>query len=426
MTANNLLVSAAQKFYSALVSLDHFNKENDFFDNISSLDSFLSEYRNITFVIQKSLSHTKFMSIYEELRDKYFYDNLSRWFVEKRNEILKEHPFQLQKQVIVSIYDSTTTQRLVSKIFTAEMDADYKSLIEDLRIFLKNNNPVETSFSVEFVYKEISSDDNLFDKLLLGISKMHSFILELNERIGDNSKLFNNIMQKIERLPILRANKTDLFVDDYVYYADNDDFERGSRVEFRLPEIRVPIKDLHGMSFPLEDIGFADIQDETYRLFLNILISHSQIYLMQRHHILPTFFIVYADDTILIQSFDFSLRTTLYRKINELADLIIKSKGSIKAIILINEMWMYKSIQAFKKNYKDRVHTENPRTIFAGHLVDNSLKTYSYLFESDKMNSGAYVLEQLKANPTITKELLFMNPIYEAFDLINDNQIKNN
>ena len=53
-TNDNLLVPAAQKLYSALSSLERFSKHNDFFDNISSLDSFLSEYRNVTFVIQKS------------------------------------------------------------------------------------------------------------------------------------------------------------------------------------------------------------------------------------------------------------------------------------------------------------------------------------------------------------------------------------
>lgn len=51
-TNDNLLVPAAQKLYSALSSLERFSKHNDFFDNISSLDSFLSEYRNVTFVIQ--------------------------------------------------------------------------------------------------------------------------------------------------------------------------------------------------------------------------------------------------------------------------------------------------------------------------------------------------------------------------------------
>ena len=92
-TNDNLLVPAAQKLYSALSSLERFSKHNDFFDNISSLDSFLSEYRNVTFVIQKSLAHTNFFCIYEETRDEFLSGDLGKWFVEKRNEVLKEHPF---------------------------------------------------------------------------------------------------------------------------------------------------------------------------------------------------------------------------------------------------------------------------------------------------------------------------------------------
>lgn len=63
---NNLLVPAAQKLYSALSSLERFSKYNNFYDNISSLDNFLSEYRNVTFVIQKSLAHTN-LRIFSDL-----------------------------------------------------------------------------------------------------------------------------------------------------------------------------------------------------------------------------------------------------------------------------------------------------------------------------------------------------------------------
>ena len=41
------LFPAYQKFYSALNCMERFNKEQDFFDNISALDSFFSEYRNL-------------------------------------------------------------------------------------------------------------------------------------------------------------------------------------------------------------------------------------------------------------------------------------------------------------------------------------------------------------------------------------------
>ena len=63
---SDYLFPALQKYYSALNSLERFNKEANFFDNISALDSFFSEYRNVRFVLQKSIAHTDYKTIYEK------------------------------------------------------------------------------------------------------------------------------------------------------------------------------------------------------------------------------------------------------------------------------------------------------------------------------------------------------------------------
>ena len=60
---SELLYPAYQKLYSALCHLERFDKEANFFDNISSLDAFFSEYRNITFVIQAQLKHTEHFAV---------------------------------------------------------------------------------------------------------------------------------------------------------------------------------------------------------------------------------------------------------------------------------------------------------------------------------------------------------------------------
>lgn len=64
---SGLLYPAYQKLYSALNNLERFNKESNFFDNISAIDSFFTEYRNITFVMQTSLKHTEFYTAYEKI-----------------------------------------------------------------------------------------------------------------------------------------------------------------------------------------------------------------------------------------------------------------------------------------------------------------------------------------------------------------------
>ena len=97
----DLLYPAFQKFYSALSSLERFHKEKSFFENISSLDTFFSEFRNVTFVLQKSLAHTDYMRLYEDLREKYFSE--LKWFVETRNETTKQHPFELIKKIKITV-----------------------------------------------------------------------------------------------------------------------------------------------------------------------------------------------------------------------------------------------------------------------------------------------------------------------------------
>ena len=84
-----LLYPALHKFYSALNSLEKFEKGTNFFENIAYLDNFFSEYRNITFVLQKSLAHTEFKAIYEGLRNEYLVNDVCKWFIDKRNEVVK-------------------------------------------------------------------------------------------------------------------------------------------------------------------------------------------------------------------------------------------------------------------------------------------------------------------------------------------------
>ncbi|MRT93047.1 hypothetical protein [Ancylomarina sp. 16SWW S1-10-2] len=83
--SRGLLYPALHKFYSALSSLEKFEKGSNFFDNICHLDNFFSEYRNITFVLQKSLAKTEFRTVYEKLRDKYLVNDVGKWFIGKRN-----------------------------------------------------------------------------------------------------------------------------------------------------------------------------------------------------------------------------------------------------------------------------------------------------------------------------------------------------
>ncbi|MCW8897870.1 MAG: hypothetical protein OQJ96_09285 [Flavobacteriales bacterium] len=131
--SKGLLYPALHKFYNALSSLEKFEKGSNFFDNISHLDNFFSEYRNITFVLQKSLSKTDFISVYEKLREKHLINNVGKWFVEKRNNIIKESPFDLEKRIVISIYSGKSIFSLPDLVFTIENDVEFSSIVDSLK-----------------------------------------------------------------------------------------------------------------------------------------------------------------------------------------------------------------------------------------------------------------------------------------------------
>lgn len=158
-----LLYPALHKFYSALSCLEKFEKGTNFFDNIGHLDNFFSEYRNITFVLQKSLAHTDFTSTYEKLRDQHLVNNVGRWFIEKRNEVLKQQPFDLEKRIVISIYAGQSPVMLPELIFTIDNDVEYSTIVDSLKTTFVTLGQLEVMFSAEFFFYEHGHTQDLYD-----------------------------------------------------------------------------------------------------------------------------------------------------------------------------------------------------------------------------------------------------------------------
>lgn len=116
------LYPVLQKYYSALKNITELNPNNLFFDNIAYVDNFFSEFRNITLVLQKLLKTDEEKQIYQELNSKHFFNDLMKWFVSTRNEVLKEHPFILKKKIEVSLYYISGENNIFEKIITIDND----------------------------------------------------------------------------------------------------------------------------------------------------------------------------------------------------------------------------------------------------------------------------------------------------------------
>ena len=67
---SDYLFPALQKYYSALNSLERFNKEANFFDNISALDSFFSLSIGMSHLYCKNLLHTQIIKLFMKRTEK--------------------------------------------------------------------------------------------------------------------------------------------------------------------------------------------------------------------------------------------------------------------------------------------------------------------------------------------------------------------
>lgn len=339
-----LLYPAYQKFYSALSSLERFDKEQNFFDNISSLDNFFSEYRNITFVIQAALKHTQYFDDYVSNRDKYLTDH---WFVEKRNQITKQQPFQLVKELDVTLYHAMGHENVYTKSFTVENDLPWTSVIEELKNMFTQISSPEIFFSAKFAYHENGKDIDLWDKLMSGI-------------IGTEGKKVANHRSLKE------------FTESKYFNYDGTPFG----------------------TFVLMHAFIGTVRSDA--------------------DIIPAIMVVYDDDTYDLDAFHANVKTTIYRKINEVAQHILHE--SIKEVFFVSlytSLPDQKNVPLLSKERVELAETE----ILAVMRVDYDLNVEEYVFDRKSLSSMDYLACAMKygRKQRLDVGAFNMMPILNAF-----------
>lgn len=404
-----LLYSAYQKFYSALSSLERFDKEGNFFSNISSLDTFFSEYRNITFALQASLKHTDYFSIYEKYRDTFLTDH---WFVDKRNETTKQKPFQLVKEIGITLYRPYQGFHVLNECFSVENDTPLEAVFDKIKKMFAKIPDEEVFFSASFNFHEANSDVDLFDKLLSGIDSMRKFLSSIDNEINQCCPLCNQIKEKINNIKITKISKDFLLINDYVYYPQNNHFERGMRFSLSLEGSggktlnRVPISTLTNDG-PLN-------YDKTP--FGNFTFMHAIIRCMRpKADIMPVIMIRYEDQTYDLDVFHADIKTTVYRKINEVAKRIKTEK--IKEVYFLSLYAVITDCNALSLTSKERLQLSQ-NDILVSASVDCQLNELEYVFDGEKMENiqyVMYVLENERAHKlNYSRNNMF--PIWNAFN----------
>lgn len=408
-----LLYSALQRFNNALENLDLFRKEKDLIDNIGYLDNFFSNYRSTTFVLQKSLSGTEFKVIYETLRDKYFNNDLGKWFVETRNEIEKQNPFDLNKCLYVTVYHPQRATILVTKSFSVENDVPYSDIIDKFLAFIKALQPIEVHFSIEFVFSKTGESRDLYEDLIGGITAMVGFLRELYSAIGDITPLCENLISKIEAATFYKVPKEYLFIDDCVYYPTKDTFEIADRQALLLKGEPISISQM------FKSIKYPGIISDSKDFLKAIVWHHVFLYIKQNNSIMPTFFIVDNNNKCVADSFESTIRTTVYRKINDLAKLVLQ--GNIKHITLVHEGYVYKDFSHHNEAYIDRVKYKSGEVLMFDQIGKYN-KYRTYVLDVTRVNDAKYIKERLKERPEDNSQIetSFFYPLYIAFKTIRE------
>lgn len=387
MDEKGIMYAAFHRFYGALQNLQKFSVDNNLIDNITSLDNFFSAFRSTTFVLQCSVAHTDYKSIYEGMCEERLKPNLiCKWVIETRNEIEKQHPFELNKQVFVTVYSPVSALILKSDVFTVVNDVEYCTLVNSLKDYLKAINSIEVHFSLEFKFKKADDDIDLSSDISSAIMTMKSFLFDMYEKIGETTDLCEDLKSKIESLAAEVLQEQLIFIDDYVFYGDGDRFERGQRFVPSFPEQR-PVRELaktFGARFPTDD------PKEFMKLIAS---SHLKIFLMQKDNLMPTVFIVNKQNMCRVVSFDSTIRTTAYRMINNIAKQVVSDE--IKYVVLIHEAYSYDDFKNHNLPYDKRIGNSKGVSIVVEQVGDG-FTPRAMIFDVSRLSDRKYVDDMLK------------------------------
>lgn len=411
-----LLLPALQKFYNALKHLEQFSLESSFFDNIGALDVFLSEFRSVTLVLQKSLGSNQDPT-YKKNLSKYILkdERVANWLKDQRNAVVHEHPFNLKKVVRVVIYslgNSIEFRRFEQTIEDEKPIGDFEQMIRNTLLSIA---APEICFSAQFLFvdEEETKEINIFDLIEPGVTSMWMFLHAMKNDLAENDDVVDQLMHSIDDIYLRKPQRWMTDALDYCYYRSVDSFERGESVAVIIPDVRTSvsifINYVKSLNAPIHDFFDAFIW------------LHSWLYIHQEHNLMNTFFVEYSDGTYLTISFLASLRTTMYRIIDKIVQLI--SNNDISNVFLVTEMVGYepyaqKDIDKFLQlNYRERERFRT-KDFLAFFKVTSLGEEYSLMIDSDDLIDrlsisavmGRVKDKEIKAEPSV-----MLAPIVKSF-----------
>lgn len=399
MDSHKVTFSALQKYYSALKALDSFSSTNDFFDAIAYLDSFFTEFRNITFVIQKELDSDSRV-VYEKLKEKYLKSENMRWFIDTRNVVTKQTPFNLKKTLIIEVYLPTETLSIQNSSFTTEIYEPLELVVSSLKKhFIEEYSMSEVFLSSKIIFSEDGNDVDIFPKMIEGIKAMSSFLMDFLTLYLCDCNICNELNIKNNKLYYIINHNDVKFIKDYVIEKA---ISEGGVIDLKTHDNYGNLIDISSARVQMDKTIFSKYLDDDNELFNFFIDTHINIYILQKYEIMPTFMIMYNDKTLRIIPMIAEIKSTFYRKVKVISDM--EDFHEIKVVFYCGESYFYKPDNFHHISqlpYSQRIKKAQCEVLtFTMLSVAGTEKTM--YFEKDKIEKKSYINE-IKKDSNIIK-----------------------
>jgi hypothetical protein len=144
---------------------------------------------------------------------------------------------------------------------------------------------------------------------------------------------------------------------------------------------------------------------------------HLVIFQLQKT-LLPTCLVVYSDETFELITFGFSIKTTVYRKFNEIAGRIKADK--IINVLFVTEMYIYNTNVISNLDSSERVkHAKNE--LLAFYMIDSHLIMKSQGFDTMRIDDFEYIGSIMFAKTDQLELPRFMDPVIQEFARLKTN-----
>ena len=230
----------------------------------------------------------------------------------------------------------------------------------------------------------------------------------LDKEIGaEPSQERQVLLEKIDKLSFHKVPKDVWFVDDYVYYKEGGIFEKGDRFEIITPfSTGVKYSDLcKQLHINITDNFISD----TFEAFKRLHIFH----FAKQKSIMPTILMLNKDGLLEMKMYHASIKSTTYRKINEIASEV-KKNTDIVAVFLVGEMIFYNDPNILNQDYRYRIANSQSELLAFDKITNSETEQYFISSEAITENSKDCLFPTLtKAESHKSTSMLY--PIIKAF-----------